>query len=326
MKTVKNISALLLLSSLALTTGCKSDQDFYEKDGLSEVGDRSTGPVLNPPVNEPPVIVPPVKDPTIPVVVEPTPTTPTPPNSDEVCLTNPKACDLTPVATKPGVVTMLLAFGDLANNQLVITEGSARLLAQNSVKFATPVAQPKILVVKDFNNQKESEFDTKYIATVLLSNYKQVDVLNETIVGLGAKDLEGYDLIWFNNPGHSMGSKRTMDSLMAFKGGVILSGDDLTQGSGFSMQALTGLKYIDNGTSIKCDGKTFNYDNNNGELYKIEISAQFLPGIAEDLRLFEYGNDIDNSSVITSDKKLEVLASAKGKCGTSRPVIVRYEK
>lgn len=322
MKTLKNISTLLLLSSLALATGCKNDQDFYEKDGLSEVTDKSSGPVLNPPV-----VAPPLTGPTVPVIVAPTvPTAPTQPNPDEICLTNPKACDLTPVVTKAGVVTMLLAFGDLAKNQLVITEGSARLLAQNSVKFATPVAQPKILVVKDYNNHKESEYDTKYIATVLLSNYTQVEVVNEAIAGLGAADLEGYDLIWFNNPGHRMGSKRTMDSLMAFKGGVILSGDDLTQGNGFSMQALTGLKHIGNGATMNCGGQTYKYDNNSGEQYKVEISSEFLPGIADNLRLFDYGNDIDNSSVISDGKKLEVLATAKGKCGASRPVIVRYEK
>jgi hypothetical protein len=187
------------------------------------------------------------------------------------------------------------------------------------------VTQPKILVVKDFNNQDESEYDTQYIATVLLSNYGNVDVLNETSAGLGAEDLAGYDLIWFNNPGHAMGSQRTMQSLMAFKGGVILSGDDLTQGEGFSMQALTGLKFIDNGASMSCNGKYYNYDNNGGEQYQVEISTQFLPGIPENLRMFQYGNDIDESSVV-NNSKLEVLASAKGICGGSRPVIVRYEK
>lgn len=313
MKLLKNISALLLLSSLALSTGCKQSE-FYEKESLSEVdgGIDTDGPVVNPPVQE---------EPTIPVVV-----VPTPPNNDDICLTNPQACDLDPVVTKAGVVTMLLAFGDLVNEQVVITEGSARLLAQNSVKFASPVTQPKILVVKDFNNNNESQYDTQYIATVLLSNYNNVDVVNETSVGLGATDLEGYDLVWFNNPGHQMGSQRTMESLLAFKGGVILSGDDLTQGKGFSMEALTGLKFIDNGASMNCNGQSYAYDNNGGEKYQVEISSQFLPGIAENLRLFEYGNDIDNSAIVDAGSKLEVLASAKGICGGSRPTIVRYEK
>ena len=313
MKILKNISALLLLSSLAFATGCKQ-QEFYEKEGLAEVGGGagSDGPVLNPPVAE---------EPTTPVVVDPTP-----PNNDDICLTNPQACDLDPVVTKAGVVTMLLAFGDLVNEQVVISEGSARLLAQNSVKYASPVSQPKILVVKDYNNNNESQYDTQYIATVLLSNYNNVTVLNETSVGLGAADLEGYDLIWFNNPGHQMGSQRTMQSLLAFKGGVILSGDDLTQGKGFNMEALTGLKFIDNGTSISCNGQNHYYDNNGGEQYQVEISTQFLPGIDESLRLFQYGNDIDNSAIANAGSKLEVLASAKGACGASRPVIVRYEK
>jgi hypothetical protein len=321
MKNLKNLSALLLLSMLALTAGCKGQQDFYDKEGVKDINESSvdTTPSMNPPVIVPEA---PVVD---PVAVVPVAVDPVIPTIEDACLTDPKACDLAPVVTKAGVVTMLLAFGDLVNDRVVITEGSARMLAQNSVKYASPVTQPKILVIKDFNNHNESKYDTQYIATVLLSNYNQVKVVNETSAGLGLSDLEGYDLIWFNNPGYAMGSKRTMESLMAFKGGVILSGDDLTQGKGFSMGALTGLKFIDNGTSMNCNGRKYSYDNNGGEHYQVEISNQFLPGIPENLRMFEYGNDIDNSSVI-ANSKLEVLASAKGICGSSRPVIVRYEK
>jgi len=277
------------------------------------------------PVDEPVVVVAPPKVPEEPtVVVDP------PRIKDEICNKEAEACDLTPQVTKAGVVTMLLAFGDLVNDKVVITEGSARLLAQNSVKYASPVAQPRILVVKDGNHNGESIYDTEYIAKVLLANYNKVDMINEPGRGLSASDLEGYDLIWFNNPGHQMGQQRTMQALLAFKGGVILSGDDLTQGKNFSLEPLTGLRFEDNGTSMSCKGKHFKYDNNEtSNRYQISISEDFLPGIPDDLRNFEYGNDIDKSFIAVNSPKYEVLATAKGAPGTcegTRPVIVRYEK
>ncbi len=230
---------------------------------------------------------------------------------------------------------MLVAFGDLVEEKLVITEASSRLIAQNAVKYASPKVQPKILVVKDFNNQGESSYDTEYIAKILLANYLKVDVLNETSAGLKASDVEGYDLIWFNNPGHPMGSAKSMKVLMDFKGGVILSGDDLTRGSNFSLENLTGLKYIDNGASISCNGKNYSYDNNNvsGRRYQVKVADEFFPDMPLELKSFEYGNDIDNSSLSTlidTKTKIQVLAyanGAKGACeDNKRPVIVRYEK
>lgn len=291
--------------------GCKNSQDFFEKIDEQKIGNSKV---------EQESEAEDVKD--------------LPPTKDEICLADPKACDLKPIVTKSGVVTMLMAFGDLVNDKVVIAEGSARLLAQNAVKYASPIVQPKILVVKDYNNNGESKYDTEYIAKVLLSNYASVEVLNETVNGLSANDLVGYDLIWFNNPGHPMGNISSMKALINFKGGVILSGDDLTRGKNFSMEPLTGLKHIDNGASISCGGKTYNYDNNNtnGRRYQVKISTDFFAGIPEDLRSFEYGNDIDNSSISTTElkNKLEVLAysyGAPGACGDNkRPSIIRYEK
>ena len=71
-----------------------------------------------------------------------------------LCTTNPTApaCNLNPVVLKPGVVTILLALGDIAQESVVINEESSKLIAQNAVKFASPVKNPKILVVKDFNH------------------------------------------------------------------------------------------------------------------------------------------------------------------------------
>jgi len=253
-----------------------------------------------------------------------------PHNSGDLCLQNPTAaaCQLDPVVVKPGVVTILLALGDIAKEGIVINEESSRLIAQNAVKFASPISNPKILVIKDFNHRGESLEDTEFISEKLLANYESV-VKYETAMGLTIADVEGYDLIWFNNPGYPMGSLTSLEVLKNFKGGIILSGDDLTQGTGFNLEELVGLKFIDNGTSLACDNNTFNHNNNSGHKYRVTLEEQFLPGLEESVRNFEYGNDIDNSILAFADSKYEVLAYAnggEGTCEVKRPVIVRYEK
>lgn len=238
------------------------------------------------------------------------------------------ACDLTPVATRAGVVTILFALGDIAKEKRVISEESGRLVAINAVKFASPVVSPKILVVKDSNHGGEQDGDTEFTAESLLKDY-DATVFYESPSGLEPEDLVGYDVVWFNNPGHPMGSSQTLATLLNFQGGVILSGDDLTFGAGFSTSPLTGLRHINNGTSMSCDGQSFWYDNNGGYTYRIEIAQNFLPGVDPSLLKFEYGNDIDDSILIGDSNKFEVLAyadAAPGTCISKRPVIVRYQK
>ena len=238
------------------------------------------------------------------------------------------ACDLAPVAVRPGVVTILLALGDIAQDKLVIAERSAQLIAQNAVKFASPVNNPKILVVKDSGHHGETIGDTQFIASKLLAAYK-ADVLDEPASGLRAQDLVGYDLVWFNNPGFPMGLASTLKVLKEFKGGVILSGDDMSYGAGFKTESLTGLKNIDNGSSVSCNGQTFNYDNNSAYKYQVTMEDKFLPGVDPSILSFEYGNDIDKTELLKLDSQYEVLAyasGAKNTCKFKHPVIVRYLK
>lgn len=230
-----------------------------------------------------------------------------------------------PYVDTPGVVTALLAFGDEVNDQLVINGTSSRLLAENMVRYASPVKKPKILLVRDRNHNGETVYDTEFIRDELLKNH-DVQMIEEPENGLKAENLENYNLVWFNNPGHSMGNEETYKTLLAFKGGVILSGDDLTQGSGFDISALTGLKYIDNGASVKCGENTFKHDNNSGYQYDVSLDQTLIPNTDSSLLNLKYGNDIDNSELLSN---LEVLARAKGgdeSCTELRPVIVRYPK
>ncbi len=128
-----------------------------------------------------------------------------------------EACKIESKVSTPGVVTILLALGEIASDKASISEEAGRLIAINAVKFASPESQPKILVVRDSNHQGESQGDTEFIAQKLLRDY-QTSVLLEPPTGLEPGDLSGYDLVWFNNPGHPMGSSKTLATLRALGG------------------------------------------------------------------------------------------------------------
>lgn len=236
------------------------------------------------------------------------------------------SCDLTPITKKPAVTTILLALGDEANSQLVVNGASAQLIAETIIRYTSPVSDPKILLVADHTASSEDPEDTLYSQNVLLARYKTA-FLQAPKDGLKDADLAGYDVVWFNNPGHPLSSKASRDALMKFKGGVVLQGDDLARGDGFDMSELTGLKYIDNGTSVTCAGNSMATDNNSGTQFKVTLDPSKVPGSDASTIDFSYGNDIDNTEVMRSD--LEVLASAKGsaaECTEMRPTIVRYMK
>jgi hypothetical protein len=250
------------------------------------------------------------------------------PNTPSICETNPEVCDRSPQVSEPGVVTILLALGDQLNQQMIVSGTSAAVIAESAIRFASPMRDPKILVVRDkVNFHSESYQDTEYIARNLLRLYRIVDLIDEPLSGLKASDLAGYDLIWFNNPGYPMGSLVSRDVLINFAGGVVISGDDMTSGRGFSMQPLTGLGNIDNGTSVTCAGVSYHHDNNSSFQYRVNLNALAYPMFPTSAFNFRYGNDIDNSYVLSS--RTEVIAWAQGgpsTCTEKRPVIARYQK
>lgn len=237
------------------------------------------------------------------------------------------SCSLSPLTTRPAVTTILLALGDKANDQLVASQISAQFIAESVVRYTSPAANPKILLVHDFNSGSESPLDYSYAASVLLSRYNVTEI-DEANPGLKASDLAGYDIIWFNNPGHSMGHVETRDALIAFSGGVVLQGDDMSYGNGFSLTELTGLTNIDNGSSVTCDdGISYNHDDNNGEQYWVNLDPSQMTGASSAALQFRYGNDIDLTVPARAD--LQILATAKGgpeTCTQSRPAITRYVK
>lgn len=240
------------------------------------------------------------------------------------------SCELTPLTKKPAVTTVLLTLGDEANSQLVIKGGSSQLLGESIVRYTSPVENPKILIVEDYANADEDLEDIEYIRDVLLKRYNTQTVWTDAN-GLKPEQTVGFDLIWYNNPGHPMSSKKTLNTLLSFAGGVVLQGDDLTQGSekgsSFDISGLTGLKYIDNGSSVKCGSKSYSHDNNSAYQYRISVDSSKVAAADLSMLNFNYGNDIDNSSVLKSG--LEVIAWAQGgpaECTEQRPVIARYQK
>ena len=241
------------------------------------------------------------------------------------------SCDLNPLTAKPAVTTILLTLGDMANSELVIKGASSQLIAETMIRTSTPVSNPKILIVLDNADGGENLEDRGYIEGILLLRY-DTTVITTTSNGLSPDQTEGYDLIWFNNPGHPMGSRNTMATLLAFKGGVIIQGDDMSWGSDnigyFSLEKLTGLRPIDNGSSVTCsDGNSYDHDNDSGYQYRVSIDPKKIQGADASALNFHYGNDIDNTAVARKD--LEVIAVARGGpavCTETRPVIVRYFK
>lgn len=236
------------------------------------------------------------------------------------------SCDLDPLTSRPAVTTVLMALGDEANDQLVVKGASAQLIAETVVRYTSPRTTPKILLVRDFAAGNEHPEDIKYVREVLLKRY-DVTLLQEPSSGLTDQMLVGYDVVWFANPGSAMGSVKTRDALLRFTGGVVLEGDDMARGGNFDNEKLTGLKYKDNGTSVKCQGVDYAHDNNLANQYRVSMDPTKIPGATSDAIEFRYGNDIDNTSVARND--LEILASARGgpaACTETRPVIVRYLK
>ena len=249
------------------------------------------------------------------------------PKGPDLAVCSGLSCSLEPITEKVAVTTILLALGDEVDKQLVIGGGSSQLIAETVVRYTTPVRNPRILVVHDHGSGGESAYDTQYVMKVLLFRYNPT-FLEEPDRGLTLNDLEGYDLVWFNNPGNPMTTKASMESLVGFKGGVVLQGDDLSWGRDFSMQSLTHAKNIDNGTDVRCqDGHTYHLDNNTGLQYRVTMDPEKMPTPNSESLKFNYGNDIDLVSLAGTD--VDVLATAQGgpeNCGDERATIFRYFK
>ena len=236
----------------------------------------------------------------------------------QICKDNPfaAACSLTPAVTTPGVVTILFTM-------MQIPKESASMILVNAVKYASPVHYPKILFLKDSQTAGEDEGDSLYIKNKLLGDY---DVEYSVIPagGLLPASIVGKDLVIVSNPGHPLSDAKTLQTLQAFAGGVILIGDDMSNGRGFGVESFTGLHFVDNGTSMSCGGRTYNYDNLGGYNYQVSLNDEFLPGIPAQYKNYQYGNDLDITQATSSVQVLAWATAAPGTCDIGHvPSIVR---
>lgn len=207
-----------------------------------------------------------------------------------------------------------------------ISRATAGTLAANAVDWVAPVASPRVLVVLDDGHHNEFAGDAAYVREILAERGYDVTLVDETNGGLKSRDVEGYDVVWFTNPGYPWDDVRSVDTLKTFLangGGVVTQGDDITQsmGNSFNVSNLVHLDFQHNGTTT-CGVST---DDNAGASFAVGLGAAhpLLDGIEN--TTFLYGDDVDQS--VPSNTGEVVLGnatfSANG-CSASRPVVSAF--
>lgn len=245
-------------------------------------------------------------------------TVPLPPPNSDICVRNPnaEACNRDSKVSTPGIVTILFTISQ-------IPQASATLILANGIKYASPVANPRILFLKDSATNGEDEGDSDYIRNTLLAGY-DVEYAVVPVGGLAASAVADKDLVILSNPGFPLSDRLTLSTFEGFKGGVMLVGDDLAHGNRFSMDAFTGLIYGANGSSMTCNGNTYEYDNGIGRKYQIAMNTEFLPGIPAEYKHYTYGNDIDHTKVSAGTQVLAWATAEAGTCDIGQiPVVTR---
>ncbi|MCA9573257.1 MAG: hypothetical protein KC656_35720, partial [Myxococcales bacterium] len=205
------------------------------------------------------------------------------------------------------IVTLLLTLGDPG----IPSDLSAQLALQ-AVEWASPRLRPHVLIVLDDGHNGEDVTDAELIQWLLADvDTLEVAYLDEPEGGLRPEDVEGYDVVWYANPGYPMDDLTALETLDAFAaagGGVVLQGDDMTWSSGhaFETTPLTGLEHGDNGTNA-CGQRI---DNGRDGTYTVTV-GQAEHAVVRGLggQTFRYGNDIDRSTVVS--ETAEVLAWAQ---------------
>ncbi len=208
-----------------------------------------------------------------------------------------------------------------------MTPGVSETLATNTVGWVTPVEDPAVLVVLDDNHHNEFRDDAAWVATVLADAGWQVDYLEEGEGGIDADDIDGYDVVWYSNPGYPPDDQGAIDALGAFAaagGGVVIQGDDMawSWGHGFSMAESTHLDFVGNGTSY-CGAPT---NNNVGEDYDVTFGNDDHPMLAGLQGLSTlYGDDIDTTVARGEGEAVLATATLAGhpECGDV-PVVVSW--
>lgn len=206
----------------------------------------------------------------------------------------------------------------------------AQTLVQTAVDYVSQVEDPRVLVVLDDFHHGEFPEDAAYIASKVHALGYHVKVIDEPANGITESHVEGYDVVWFLNPGWPIDDRASLETLAAFRergGGFVLSGDDITlnYANQADTSAFTFLEYLGNGTTT-C-GHTTN--DNRGESYRIafeedtdHVLAAGLEGLS-----FLYGDDIDHSRPVNDGETVLAWATLDGfpSCDVRIPVVVALD-
>lgn len=231
-------------------------------------------------------------------------------------------CDVDPTGR---VATILLTTSDPG----IPTDVAGTLTRQTS-EWVSPVLRPDVLVVLDDNAHGE-DLNNVNVVTSLLSDAdnNSVTYLDEPEDGLSRSDFDGYDVVWFSNPGYPMDDVKTFRALEQFSadgGGVVLQGDDMTRswGNDFSPAPLVHLDHRNNGTRA-CGQHIDNYQGGKYSVTMADDTHAMTVGIEG--VTFDYSNDIDHSTARNEGEVILATATVKGDedCMEPIPVIVGFE-
>lgn len=229
------------------------------------------------------------------------------------------------------VVTIVMALSD---RRLGFTDPHLRQrskLIEQSVRWVSPVKNPKVLLVLD-DVTSDWSHEAQMIRAALARRAIAVTLTNEPSNGLRADQVVGYDVVWFTNPALPIDDALTATTLTSFVrhgGGLILQGDDITQSK--ALEPLTRLSNVSTGK----DYCGLHIDDDRGPSYSVTIERSNHPVIAG-LRgnTYYYGDDIDSANFLPTTGA-EVLSWAQaGTCrhGSKRqakcpkePVVVAYD-
>ncbi len=206
----------------------------------------------------------------------------------------------------------------------------AHTLIETTVEYVAQVTDPRVLVVLDDNHQGEYTHDADFIAGKIDELGYAVEVIDEPSDGITESHVEGYDVVWFLNPGHPIDDRASLETLSAFReagGGFVLSGDDVTLNyqNQADTSAFTFVEHISNGTTT-CGYPT---DNNTGNSYRVtfEEDTGHLLGAGLEGLSFLYGDDIDHSRPVGDGER--VLAWAvlddDASCEVRVPVVIALD-
>lgn len=201
----------------------------------------------------------------------------------------------------PGVITALMTFTSTYEGPILASASRLAPIVQALAAYATPVTNPKILIIQDGAHYSEqvADFDLIEDSLAATGNVTTLDLA----VGIYAEsELQKYDLIWYVNPGYPASRADILTDLEDVSAGVVLSGDDLGRAwneshSDVGISTLSGATFVDNGTQA-CPGGP-GIDNNSGQRY--QFSGVLVDGLSN-------GDDVDHVTIASDN--IEVFATA----------------